>query len=235
MGDFGTERVHIGAVGADQFVLFGREEAMTTDHGGGGTPEPEPEPGPGPGPGGGGGRAVGFTAPAHPLPTAAQAQQILTVLGISYDEEGEPPADLRAHLAGSLRALAGMWEVYAAGSPLLPEFRNGYSDGHGGNLSDILAARAHEALQVAEAARAVKPLCDAFLVPLTLAAAAGDVVCWGMAAAGEIAKDDGSPEAITAACEMLTGKLRFLYQQSAMLNEMLVLHGQIHHETGDCD
>jgi hypothetical protein len=216
------ERVLIGGTFVDQFVLFSKEAVMTgTDN------NPDPDPGEVP-------EATGFISPGAPLPTAEQIEQIFKVLDITFERLGPDPEDEGAHLAGALHALTGMWAVYASHSPHLDDFNHGFSDAYDGNVSEVLAALAFTMMRTADAARAMKPLADALLVPMTLAAACGDVACWAFVAAGEIAGSDADGEKIHAACRAMTDRLRVLYDQAAMVNEMLVLHGQVHRETGGC-
>jgi hypothetical protein len=231
MRDDRTERVNLGGMFVDQYVLVTKEEAAMTGnddtpahHDRGSAHDP-----------GDGHQASGFVTPAHPLPTVEQAEQIFRILGVDFEREGPDPVDERAHLAGALHALTGMWAVYATHTTALKDFNSGWTDAHDGSVPEVLAALAFLAMRNADAARAMNALSEAFLVPLTLAAACGDVATWGFAACSEIAKGDkASDKAVHAACNTMTANLKILYDQAAMMQEMLTLHGQVHDETGGC-
>jgi hypothetical protein len=195
------------------------------DHGGGGS---------GGLPGAGDAR---FAAPAVEFPTEEQARKIFEILEIPMEPvDGMAPGDIAAHLAGALRGITGMWEVFATQSPHQDDFRDGFMSVHDGNLAEVLAALASVSLRAAEAAAGCKTLHESMLTPMTLAAATSEVACWAFALGAEIAKgcDDRDERSMSAVAQMMNLRLRVLFDQAAMLRQMMFLHAEVHHETGDC-
>jgi hypothetical protein len=180
-----------------------------------------------------------FAAPAVDFPTEQQARKIFEILEIPMEPVDGMAAgdiDVAAHLAGALRGITGMWEVFATQSPHQDDFRDGFMSVHDGNLAEVLAALASVSLRAAEAAAGCKTLHESMLTPMTLAAATSEVACWAFAYGAEIAKgsDERDEQAMSAVAQMMNLRLRVLFDQAAMLRQMMFLHAEVHHESGDC-
>lgn len=145
-----------------------------------------------------------FHAPAVDPPDAATLAQVIDLLGLdqAIDYPDRVDLDRRAFDVGVLVAVTAMWQtslVHGNEDPasiVARDLTSGFTHAHDGDPRSVLSAMAFTSMTTVGAAQAMKQIVELALVPLTMAAAAGEVSTHALAAAAEMAQD---PERIDMA------------------------------------
>jgi hypothetical protein len=172
---------------------------------------------------------LALVTPTRAVPPVTDLIKIALIAGlhptttVSQSDDGD-----QAYLAGALRAVTGLWETELAATCTEEQkdaYRQGWIDGHERDPQSVMAILAYASLHISHISQALTPTDggEEYLVPLTLAAAAGDVSAWSLSLAAMLAEGDRDHDDIRQCAAAMLRKVSALFDRLKMLEQMLKL------------